>query len=88
MTRVHSRDAAIDEAFAGLATVDAAPGLAEAVRCRMHHQLTQQTRRRTRRGALTKLPHRLAAQTALVAALVLLYLAGVVSQALGFYEPY
>jgi len=85
MTPRSARQAAIDEALAGLAQLDVAPGLADAVRTRMHHQLVRNTSRRVRKGALAGLPHRMTAQAAVVAALVLLYLSGVVRQALDLY---
>lgn len=79
------RDVAIDEALAGLASMDVSPRRVEAVRERMHHQLARKFRRQTGQGASTRLSFGIVSRPVVVAALVVLYLAGVVRQALDFY---
>jgi hypothetical protein len=85
MTLGRARATAIDEALTGLARLDVADGAADAVRKRMHLHLERKTGRLVRQGALTRMPHGMAAHAALVAALLLLYLSGVVREALDLY---
>jgi hypothetical protein len=80
------RDAAIERALSELACADASPALTEAVRRHMHERLTRAAHRRARRRSLLIAPRRWAAETALAAAGLLLYLATVILDAIGLYE--
>jgi hypothetical protein len=85
MTPHRARDAALDESLAGLSRMDASPGHAEALRGRMHHELARKSNRRLPRNGHGGHPGRLTAEAAVAATVVLLYLVGVVRQALDFY---
>jgi hypothetical protein len=80
------RDAAIERALAALARVDASPTLTDGVRRRIHEHVTRTTHRSVWWGSRLSPPHRWAAEAALAAAALLLYVAVVVRQALGFFD--
>jgi len=85
MTPHRARDAALDESLAGLPRMDASPGHAAALRGRMHHALARKSNRRLPRNMLSSHSGRLTAGATMAATAILLYIVGVVRQALDFY---
>ncbi len=85
MTPHRARDAALDEALAELSRMDASPSHAEALRGRMHHALAAKSNRRLPRNTHAVQPGRLSAGAAAAVTVILLYIVGVVRQALDFY---